>query len=54
MITYLLVHKPTTLVVYSSESKREFYSVYALMCDDDNYRKVISDEEDELPILDML
>lgn len=54
MITYLLVHKPTALIVYSSISKLDFYSVYSLMCDDDNYRKVISDEEDELPILDML
>ena len=54
MITYLLIHKPTTLIVYSSISKRDFYSVYSLMCDDDNYRKVISDEEEELPILDML
>lgn len=55
MITYLLIHKPTTLVVYSSVSKKDFYSVYALICDDDNYRKVISDDEEELPaILDML
>jgi hypothetical protein len=54
MITYLLLHKPTKLVVYSSISKLDFYSVYALMCDDDNYRKVVSDEEEELPILDML
>jgi hypothetical protein len=55
MITYLLVHKPTMLIVFSSSNKKEFYGVYAHMCDDDNYRKVISDEEDELPaILDML
>lgn len=55
MITYLLIHKPTALIVYSSISKRDFYSVYAHICDDDNYRKVVSDEEDELPaILDML
>jgi hypothetical protein len=54
MITYLLIHRPTTLVVYSSECKKDFYSVYAHICDDDNYRKVVSDEEDELPILDML
>ena len=54
MITYLLLHLPTKLIVYSSDNKREFYSVYALMCDDDNYRKVVSDEDDELPILDML
>ena len=54
MITYLLIHLPTKLIVYSSESKLDFYSVYSLMCDDDNYRKVVSDEEDELPILDML
>ena len=54
MITYLLIHKPTTLIVYSSISKKDFYSVYALMRDDDNYRKVVSDEEEELPILDML
>lgn len=55
MVTYLLVHKPTALIVFSSISKKEFYGVYALMCEDDNYRKVISDEEEELPaILDML
>jgi len=54
MITYLLLHLPTKLIVYSSDNKREFYSVYALMCDDDNYRKVVSDEDEELPILDML
>ena len=55
MITYLLVHKPTMLIVFSSISKKEFYGVYALMCEDNNYRKVISDEEEELPqILDML
>jgi len=54
MITYLLLHLPTKLIVYSSYDKRDFYSVYALMCDDDNYRKVVSDEDDELPILDML
>lgn len=55
MVTYLLVHKPTALIVFSSISKKEFYGVYALMCEDDNYRKVISDEDDELPqILDML
>ena len=55
MITYLLLHKPTKLIVFSSISKKEFYSVYTHVCDDDNYRKVISDEEDEIPaILDML
>lgn len=54
MVTYFLLHKPTKLFVYSSISKKDFYSVYALICDDDNYRKVISDEDEELPILDML
>jgi len=54
MITYLLLHLPTKLIVYSSYDKRDFYSVYALMCDDDNYRKIVSDEDEELPILDML
>jgi hypothetical protein len=54
MITYLLIHKPTALIVFSSYNKKEFYSVYSHICDDDNYRKVVSDEEDELPILDML
>jgi hypothetical protein len=55
MITYLLIHKPTKLIVFSSPSKKEFYSVYLHICDDENYREVISDEEEELPvILDML
>jgi hypothetical protein len=55
MITYLLIHKPTKLVVYSSTNKRDFYSVFMHVCDDDNYREVLSDEEEELPaILDML
>ena len=54
MITYLLIHKPTKLIVFSSISKKEFYSVYMHICDDDNYREIVSDEEEELPILDML
>ena len=54
MITYLLIHKPTKLIVFSSISKKEFYSVYMHICDDENYREIVSDEEDELPILDML
>lgn len=55
MLTYLLIHKPTNLIVFSSINKKEFYSVYLHICDDDNYREVLSDEEEELPaILDML
>lgn len=54
MITYLLLHLPTKLIVYSSVDKKDFYSVYTLVCDDENYRKIVSDEVDELPILDML
>lgn len=54
MITYLLLHLPTKLIVFSSTNKREFYSVYTLVCDDDNYREIVSDEDEELPILDML
>jgi hypothetical protein len=54
MITYLLIHKPTNLIVFSSINKREFYSVYLHICEDNNYREVVSDEDEELPILDML
>ena len=54
MITYLLLHLPTKLIIYSTNDKLDFYSVYSLMCDDENYREIVSDEVEELPILDML
>jgi hypothetical protein len=54
MITYLLLHLPTKLIIYSTNDKLEFYSVYNHICDGNNYREIVSDEEEELPILDML
>ena len=55
MVTYLLIHKPTNLIVFSSINKKEFNDVFVHIGDDDNYREVLSDEEEELPaILDML
>ena len=54
MITYLLLHLPTKIVIYSSYDKIDFYSVCTHICDDKNYREIVSDEDDEFPILDML
>lgn len=54
MITYLLLHLPTKLIIYSSNDKLDFYSVCNHICDGVNYREIVSDEVEELPILDML
>ena len=54
MITYILLHLPTKIVIYSSYDKIDFYSICKHICDDVNYREIVSEEEEELPILDML